>query len=481
MNSVYRYLFENLQRYNIDKKEIINDLLIEILEHMIEYIDMNILQMIYYDLYDEIYTYCETIFVKDYNILETISIITNLSLEESNKFFKTHLKIARNFIFKFVIPKRSYPGTFIRDKNRNKRKINEIILYIKSIKQPEQKSDEWYIFRNSTLTASNIWKIFGSDYSQTQLILEKCQTLDLNKFKNLDESSPMHWGQKYEPISIMYYEKINNTIVSEFGCIKHNKYEYIAASPDGIVCEPDSKLYGRMLEIKNVVSREITGIPKMEYWIQMQIQMEVCDLNECDFLETKMGEYESYEDYLEDIDREYKGIILQFRDDTTIKYEYCPLDIRDISTNEYKEWEVKAMEDNKELRFTKHIYWRLEYVSCILVLRNNLWFNRIQPLIESFWDNLQHEKKTELYKERIPKKKFQEIDDMKEREGFKPGCLIDVNNVELNEPEVETNNEKVSNLSPEIFEKLTEPKKKIKKINYSSQNIIINVETETNY
>ena len=61
-----------------------------------------------------------------------------------------------------------------------------------------------------------------------------------------------------------------------------------------------------MLEIKNVVSREISGIPKFEYWVQMQIQMEVCDLNECDFLETKFVEYENYEDYLNDNTDKYK-------------------------------------------------------------------------------------------------------------------------------------------------------------------------------
>ena len=32
-----------------------------------------------------------------------------------------------------------------------------------------------------------------------------------------------------------------------------------------------------MLEIKNPVSREITGIPKEEYWIQMQLQMEMSE------------------------------------------------------------------------------------------------------------------------------------------------------------------------------------------------------------
>ena len=136
------------------------------------------------------------------------------------------------------------------------------------------------------------------------MIIEKCEPININKFKCTNCNSPLHWGQKYEPLSVLYYEYINKSSVSEFGCIPHNKYSYLAASPDGIICDEESEIYGRMLEIKNVVSREITGIPKMEYWIQMQLQMEVCNLNECDFLETKFVEYINMEDYLEDYDND---------------------------------------------------------------------------------------------------------------------------------------------------------------------------------
>jgi hypothetical protein len=45
-----------------------------------------------------------------------------------------------------------------------------------------------------------------------------------------------------------------------------------------------------MLEIKNIVNRDITGEPLHHYWIQMQVQMEVCDLDVCDFLETRFKE-----------------------------------------------------------------------------------------------------------------------------------------------------------------------------------------------
>ena len=55
-----------------------------------------------------------------------------------------------------------------------------------------------------------------------------------------------------------------------------------------------------MLEIKNIVNRTLSGIPKYEYWIQMQLQMEVCNLDYCDFLECKFIEYDTYEDYMKD-------------------------------------------------------------------------------------------------------------------------------------------------------------------------------------
>ena len=104
--------------------------------------------------------------------------------------------------------------------------------------------------------------------------------------------SPMHWGQKYEPVSVMLYEKRFQTKVDDFGCIQHRDYKCIGASPDGIVTDAKSERYGRMLEIKNIVNREIDGNPLKAYWIQMQIQLETCDLEYCDFLETRIKEYE---------------------------------------------------------------------------------------------------------------------------------------------------------------------------------------------
>ena len=53
-----------------------------------------------------------------------------------------------------------------------------------------------------------------------------------------------------------------HTQIKDFGCIQHSKYKFLGASPDGINVDPHNERYGRMLEIKNIVNREINGIPK---------------------------------------------------------------------------------------------------------------------------------------------------------------------------------------------------------------------------
>jgi len=170
--------------------------------------------------------------------------------------------------------------------------IEEKIQRLREIPQPVQRTSEWYKFRWNLITASNAYKAFETQASINQLIYEKCQPLktfeenggEEEDVKMVNTNTAMHWGQKYEPLSVMIYERKYGTKVEDFGCIQHPVYKFLGASPDGIIVNKESDRYGRMLEIKNPVSREITGIPKKEYWTQMQLQMEVCDLDECDFL-----------------------------------------------------------------------------------------------------------------------------------------------------------------------------------------------------
>ena len=418
INIYNNYIKLLCNKYDITINDNYYELLDNILDTMISYIKTNILQIIYNDIYEEVYDYSYEIYYIQLIESQILEKMLYISQDESINILSKLLYIARSLVFKFIIPKRSYNNSIIRKNldninynlNINFNRINKQLNILKSIVQPEQRSDEWYVFRNSTLTASNIYKIFISEYTQNQLILEKCEPLNINKFKTTNTNSPLHWGQKYEPVSVLYYEYINNTKVDDFGCIPHSEYSFIAASPDGIICDPTSELFGRMLEIKNVVSREITGIPKMEYWIQMQLQMEVCNLNECDFLETKFIEYTNYEDYINDSNTKYKGTILQYLKNEEPYYIYPPFMLNDLDSVEYNNWLTEKTEENKELTFINTLYWKLEVISCVLVLRNNFWFNNVVSVIETFWNIIVKERIDGSFIDRISKKKKLKIE-----------------------------------------------------------------------
>ena len=305
------------------------------------------------------------------------------------------IKQAFKIYYRYINPPRSYKKTFIRksiDKNKMKKKID----YLKNIPQPDQRTNEWYIFRHNMLTASSMWKVFGSDATRNQLIYDKCVPLDINKYNSFSTESPMHWGQKYEPVSIMWYENKYKTHITDFGCIPHSKYKFIGASPDGINTDINNERYGRMLEIKNIVNRKITGIPKTEYWVQMQFQMEVCELNECDFLETRFIEYDDEESFINDgsfnlsSNNEIKGVIIYFIKDQKPFYEYCPFM---CNKEEFIKWEENIMSKNSNITWMKNIYWKLNEISCVLVLRNKNWLNKVISDVKNIWNTIEYEKK----------------------------------------------------------------------------------------
>jgi putative phage-type endonuclease len=278
------------------------------------------------------------------------------------------------------------------------------IEYLKHCLQPEQRTKEWYVFRNNHLTGSNLWKIFGTISTRNQLYYEKISrhqvpvNQDAVVRPNLNDQMPMNWGHKYEPVSILLYEYYNDVTVEEFGCIEHTTIPYLAASPDGIVTSKRNN--GRMIEVKNPTTRDITQIPKMDYYVQMQIQMEVCDLDGCDFVETKFKEYETYNDYKKDKYKIEKGlIVVLIKDNVELVYEYMPLFnnseeyMEEFTECVYKKYGFEGDKlEHGHYKWFKNIYWKLDIFSCVYVPRNKKWFSEALPKIQSFWENIIEER-----------------------------------------------------------------------------------------
>jgi putative phage-type endonuclease len=351
-------------------------------------------------------------------------------------------------------PERSSEHCFKENDAEEINALENKIQALREIPQPEQRTPEWYQFRWNLITASNAWKAFETQSSINQLIYEKCQPLksgnadDEEEIKMVNTNTPLHWGQKYEPLTVMIYEREFHTKVEDFGCIQHPVYKFLGASPDGIIVNKESERYGRMLEIKNVVSRDINGIPKKEYWIQMQLQMEVCDLDECDFLETKFVEYPDEEAFVNDskmiddtsdvdnkqltvsVDHKTKGIILYFHTkDGKPFYKYKPLDI--TTQQDIKVWEETELEKYEaspyNYVFLKFIYWKLEKLSCVLVSRNKDWFKNNIGQLEKVWKTIEEER-ISGYEHRAPVKKPKK-DTLKPFVEKEQGCLLKVNKI----------------------------------------------------
>jgi len=205
----------------------------------------------------------------------------------------------------------------------------------------------------------------------------------------------------------MLYEFRYKTKVEEFGCIPHHKYPFIGASPDGINCDPKSPLYGRMIEIKNIVNRDI-NIPSEAYWTQMQVQMETCNLNECDFVETRFKEYPEEEFWADNRSNGEKGVVLYFirrnSENVTPLYRFMPLDIV-LDKPSISIWIDSVKEEvASEWVLYETQYWYLDEFSCILVRRNIKWFESALPKIETVWKIIEKEK-VEGYEHRAPKKR----------------------------------------------------------------------------
>lgn len=317
------------------------------------------------------------------------------------------------------IPKRSisYPSQCqpTGDLSLNNVLVDQI-KQLQGLPQPVQRTPEWYEFRNGLLSASSLWKAIGSQSQINSIIYEKCKAFNEEPvYQQYGTGTAMHWGVKYEPVTVQIYEDLYQTEVGEFGCIRHPTYSFIGASPDGINIKPNSVKFGSMLEIKNIVNREITGIPKEDYWIQTQIQMETCDLDNCDFVETRIKEYEKEDEfYANTTNSDYRGIVLYFiKNDFSQNaepiYHYMPLNVP-LDRENITKWIDADIElaRQDELVLFNTIYWYLDEFSCVLIERNRPWFSSAIVKFKEVWDIIEKEK-VDGYEHRSPKKKVNKL------------------------------------------------------------------------
>ena len=171
----------------------------------------------------------------------------------------------------------------------------------------------------------------------------------------------------------------------------------------------------------------------------MQIQMEVCNLNECDFLETRFKEYADEDAYItdsavtagKDVDfcktklGQQKGMMVLFYVNKQPYYEYAPLNAsKDILTK----WTETIMEKHANDMWCKNIFWWLDELSCVLVLRNKAWFEAAVPILTDLWKIIEYEK-SHGYEHRQPNKKIKVI--KLNNNGMSNRCMFDLSTMDM--------------------------------------------------
>lgn len=314
--------------------------------------------------------------------------------------------------------------------NRKLNKLNIVnkLLKLKKLELPEQRSPEWYKIRTTLLTASSLADALGKGHFNTKedLLIDKTSTTPKPYFTN----DIIEWGVKYEPVATTFYEKLNNVNILEFGLVPHPEFKIFGASPDGI-CDENSpeKYIGRMLEIKCPPVRKFTKEVPEHYWMQMQGQLETCDLEECDFLQVKLKEYNNEEEYIKDqlienqiVKEGYtknnfpKGLILTFIsfENDVKKYNYKYSNFYESFEN-LKKWSQETINNyNLDYSEIKHNWWYIERYECTIVYRDRNWWLETMPKIIDFWEDVEHyreignqsliDKKQERKKKRKKKK-----------------------------------------------------------------------------
>ena len=303
---------------------------------------------------------------------------------------------------------------------------------------PKQRSTGWFDMRESMITASDGGTVLGlNPYEKPyDFILKK--VVGKPFFTSLD----CYHGKKYENVATMIYAHRMNVQVEEFGLCQHPVYKFLGASPDGIVGQhklSDKKLtkyVGRMLEIKCPMRRKILmktdapevygihgdiitdlkydvkkGICPTYYWVQIQLQLQCCGLDECDFLQCEISEYDNRCDFIEDSNPAYpwiskatgneKGTVVQLLPTDKLK-----LDIDDderiwnhaefiyqprvnMTPYELDNWIISVIADPSKYEgkvINKVLYWKLNRLRNITIKRDDRWFEKVLPQFRQMWE-----------------------------------------------------------------------------------------------
>ena len=282
------------------------------------------------------------------------------------------------------------------------------VNHLRGLDYAPQRSEEWLNQRKNLLTASDLASALnkGKFCTRSALLKKKAEarrpaapvpeeapppvTAGLPAFK----SPALAWGTMFEPMIARIYSEMNNDIeLYEFGLVQHPTLTCFGASPDGIT------ELGRMLEIKCPWRRVIEpGVVPEQYMLQIQGQLAVCGLDECDYLEVVMEDIPDEETYYRLVDAKEThahGVIVELQaskeqSSNDQHYEYSPPKLTPKKAYQWAKKNIqKWIAQDPTINIMRIRPWKMKAMNLVPVAFDGTLWDSLVPLIRQFWADVE--------------------------------------------------------------------------------------------
>jgi hypothetical protein len=200
--------------------------------------------------------------------------------------------------------------------------------------------------------------------------------------------SAFDWGIRFEPVVKQIYNFKYKTTIQELGRLLSQTDKRCSASPDGLILEDPANIRtGRLIEIKCPVTRQPNGKVPKDYYLQMQMQLFVTDLDACDFVEAVF-----HSPYSNPLKKDGPGLyygeiaLIHRIDEPGLeqagRYEYGPVSV-DPSVEPW----MPPLGPGEII--TERVPWKLLEWHEQVTMRSATWWDTTRPFVDAFWSDVE--------------------------------------------------------------------------------------------